>query len=45
MTVDLKIKFKKRFENEILFDGDDGLFKNLIKDIKIYFEYGCGKST
>lgn len=45
MTADLKIEFKKRFKDEILFDGDDGLFKNLIKDVKIYFEYGCGKST
>ena len=45
MIADLQIEFEKRFENEILFDGDDGLFKNLIKDVKIYFEYGCGKST
>jgi hypothetical protein len=28
-----------------LFDGDDGLFKELISDAKLYFEYGCGKST
>ena len=28
-----------------LFDGDDELFKNLIKKSNIYFEYGCGLST
>ena len=39
---DLKNNIK---ENNILFDGDDGLFKKLILDAKIYFEYGCGKST
>ena len=38
-------ELKKRFDNEILFDGDDSLFKDLIKNINIYFEYGCGKST
>tara|TARA_B000000475_G_C15911513_1_gene412790 strand:- start:149 stop:832 length:684 start_codon:yes stop_codon:yes gene_type:complete len=44
-NVNLSEELKKRFDNEILFDGDDGLFKELIKDINIYFEYGCGKST
>ena len=44
-NVNLSDELKKRFDNEILFDGDDGLFKELIKDVKIYFEYGCGKST
>jgi len=44
-NINLSDELKKRFDNEILFDGDDGLFKELIKDIKIYFEYGCGKST
>ena len=40
------IKFKKNnLENNILFDGDDALFKNLISEVKTYFEYGCGKST
>jgi hypothetical protein len=29
----------------ILFDGDDELFKKLILSIKVYGEYGCGKST
>jgi len=28
-----------------LFDGDDGLFKELINNIEIYFEYGYAKST
>lgn len=37
-------KSKYIFQNK-LFDGDDTLFKKLIKDILIYGEYGCGKST
>jgi hypothetical protein len=35
----------KNFSPNSLFDGDDVLFKKLIKDIRIYGEYGCGKST
>ena len=35
----------KKFDATTLFDGDDGLFKELIKSAEIYFEYGCGKST
>ena len=38
-------QLKSNLENNILFDGDDGLFKNLILEVKTYFEYGCGKST
>ena len=29
----------------VLFDGDDKLFKELIKSSKVYGEYGCGLST
>ena len=29
----------------ILFDGDDKLFKLYLKDCHLYFEYGVGKST
>ena len=36
---------KNNFDNYILFDGDDDLFKSLILEVKTYFEYGCGKST
>jgi len=42
----------KKVKNKILnhspkrlFDGDDALFKEEIKGINIYGEYGCGKST
>ena len=28
-----------------LFDGDDSLFKDLLKNSKNYGEYGCGLST
>lgn len=30
---------------ELLFDGDDLVFKQLAMKSKVYFEYGCGKST
>jgi hypothetical protein len=30
---------------ETLFDGDDGLFKQILADAKTYGEYGCGAST
>lgn len=29
----------------ILFDGDDRIFKNILKNTKSYFEFGCGAST
>ncbi len=38
-------KLKNRSGDQVLFDGDDELFKDLIKKINTYFEYGCGKST
>ena len=28
-----------------LFDGDDALFKDEVKNVDVYGEYGCGKST
>lgn len=28
-----------------LFEGDDGLFKNEVKKVNVYGEYGCGEST
>ena len=37
--------FKNRSNDQVLFDGDDKLFKDLIRNIDTYFEYGCGKST
>ena len=46
MSNDISKNFKNNnSDNNILFDGDDSLFKNLISDVKTYFEYGCGKST
>ena len=38
-------KLKNRSDDLLLFDGDDKLFKELIKNVDTYFEYGCGKST
>ena len=29
----------------VLFDGDDSLFKDEVKKVDLYGEYGCGKST
>ena len=31
--------------SNILFRGDDSLFKKIIKNTNIYGEYGCGNST
>ena len=45
INIEFNEELKKRFDDSILFDGDDGLFKSLIKNIDTYFEYGCGKST
>ena len=45
INVELKDEVRKKCDDDILFDGDDGLFKNLTKGVKTYFEYGCGKST
>lgn len=45
INIELPENIIKQLEATILFDGDDGLFKELISDAKLYFEYGCGKST
>lgn len=42
----IKEKLNEKFDDEnVLFMGDDKLFKNAAKKINIYGEYGCGKST
>lgn len=35
----------KNLRNKVLFDGDDTLFKKLIKSSSVYAEIGCGQST
>ena len=35
----------EKLKATVLFDGDDALFKELVKNTQTYFEYGCGKST
>ena len=45
LKINLPDDIKKIMDNSTLFDGDDKLFKKLIKDANVYFEYGCGKST
>ena len=35
----------KRESSDIVFEGNDEKFKQLATQSKIYFEYGCGKST
>ncbi len=34
-----------KIEDQVLFDGDDDLFKEILKGSKVYGEYGCGAST
>ncbi len=41
----MNTKTNYNFNAEVLFDGDDELFKSLAKNLTIYFEYGVGKST
>lgn len=39
-------KYSTKEKDEKLFDGNDGLFKEiLLKNTKVYAEYGCGDST
>ena len=45
LNIKLPSSITKQIEASTLFDGNDGLFKELIEDVEIYFEYGCGKST
>ena len=44
-NIPLSEAWQKQVQARTLFDGDDTLFKELIKNTEIYFEYGCGKST
>lgn len=39
------VNYRKQKNPNILFDGDDFLFKQEMKKAKVYGEYGCGKST
>jgi len=32
-------------DDDVLFDGDDRLFKSVTEECRVYGEYGCGKST
>jgi hypothetical protein len=45
ININLPENLQKDIAATTLFDGDDGLFKDLIKSSEVYFEYGCGKST
>ena len=45
INIQLPKHLVEQFDATTLFDGDDGLFKELIKLAEIYFEYGLGKST
>lgn len=40
-----RIDPRKRGSSDILFEGNDEKFKQLAAQSKVYFEYGCGKST
>jgi hypothetical protein len=42
----ISAKINEKFDNpNVLFLGDDHLFKDSVNDIDCYGEYGCGKST
>ena len=47
-TLSFLVNFRKNkylSHPNTLFDGDDSLFKEEIKKVDVYGEYGCGKST
>ena len=39
-----RLSLRKRSKN-FLFDGDDKAFKALVRNAKVYAEYGVGKSS
>lgn len=45
INIELPQELVKQIDPNILFDGNNDLFKTHIRKTKIYFEYGCGKST
>lgn len=45
LNIKLPESLIKQLEATTLFEGDDGLFKELIREAGVYFEYGCGKSS
>lgn len=45
LNITLPDSIAKRIQATTLFDGDDSLFKELIKSVELYYEYGSGKST
>jgi hypothetical protein len=45
ININLPEQLQKSIKAHILFDGDDGLFKEILRNTDTYFEYGCGKST
>lgn len=45
LPIDIPEDLRRSLDDEILFDGDDWLFKKCAAISKKYGEYGCGKST
>ena len=45
VNINFPDELKKELDNNILFEGNDVLFKKLISKSKNYLEYGSGKST
>lgn len=41
----IAVRILRSRSSDYLFDGDDSLFKNEVKEVDVYGEYGCGKST
>jgi hypothetical protein len=45
VSINFPDELKKQLDNNILFEGNDILFKKLVSNCKNYLEYGSGKST
>ena len=45
LSINLPESIQRQLDHTSLFDGDDALFKRLLPEVEVYFEYGCGKST
>lgn len=45
INLNISSELENTLKDEILFRGDDALFKESVLKAKNYFEYGCGQST
>lgn len=45
LPIDIPEGLKKQLDEQFLFDGDDHIFKKILRGAEAYGEYGSGKST